>query len=310
MMTTLKSEERVIICNESPYNGEWFYVKNGIKRYITTIDAAKENRIDISNIETVSAKETNKYRNGKFIIKNTKSLNEITNYHEARAYFLKDLEGYGIEFGAATTPSIVPDNCKVDYADLFQEDEGCNRYFQGEFVNIKYFTSLEEMKGIGNNSLDFIINCHVIEHSPRTILAIKNCNDRLKNGGVLFMAVPHMNYTFDSLRALTSIDHFIQDYNNYVKERDMLHLVDYLEHTTEYEAKQKGIKAERINLFPTLENFIKGEKIDFHYHTFTEKNFTQLLDYFNINIGKWSKTEIIPRIPFEGSNEFYIRLTK
>ena len=306
----MESEERVIVCKEPPYNGKWFYVKNGIKRWITSFDAAKDKGIDISDIEIISAEETNKYCTGSHIVKIFESIHEITNYHEARAYFLKDLIGYGVEFGAATTPTTVPDNCTVEYADISKTNEGCNSGYNGDFVNVKYFTSLEEMKDINSNSLDFIINCHVIEHSPRTILAIKNCFDRLKPGGTLFMAVPHMEYTFYSLRPLTTIKHFVQDYTDYIKERDLLHLVDYWEHRTEYDAKQKGIEASRMNLFPILDNFIKGEHIDIHYHTFTEENFTELLDFFNSNIAKWSKTEIIPRIPFEGSNEFYVRSTK
>lgn len=301
---------RVIICNESPYDGRWFYVKNGTKEWITSIEAAKDNGINISNIELVSVKEANKYINGKYIIRKIKSVNEITNYIEARSYFTKDLKGYGIEFGAASMPCHVPDDCKVDYADFFQIDEGCNAKMTGDFVPVKYFTSLDEMKGIESNFLDFIINCHVIEHVPRTLLALKLCFDRLKEGGVLFMAVPHMVYTFDSLRPLTTIEHFIQDYVSYCKERDLLHIVDFLEHTTEYDARKERIKAERINIFPLLDKFLKGEKVDIHYHTFTEQNFTDLLDYFNNNIARWNKTEVIPRVPFKGSNEFYVRLTK
>jgi SAM-dependent methyltransferase len=301
---------RVIVCNESPYDGKWFYVKNGIRRWITSIDAAIENGIDLSIIEQVNVDEITKYSNGKLLNKKINSIEEIKNYFEARAYFVKDLEGFGIEFGAATSPTVTPDNCKIEYADFAQVDEGCNRYFQGDFVPVKYFTSLDEMEGIEDDSLDFIINCHVIEHVPRTLLAIENCYNKLMKNGILFMAIPHMNYTFDSLRSLTTLEHFVKDYKNYIKERDILHLVDYLEHFTEYKAKQEGIEPDRINLYPVLDKFINGGDVVFHYHTFTEENFAQLLDYFNTNIAKWYKTEIIPRIPFEGSNEFYVRLTK
>lgn len=306
----MEANKKVIVCNEYPYNGKWFYVHDGIKNWITSVDAATDYGIDITHIENVSAEESNKYTNGNLIIKKIVSLNDIKNTYEARSFFLKDLKGYGIEFGAATSPSPVPDDCEIEYADYFQEDDGCNRCMNGDFVSVKFFTSLDEMEGIKNNSLNFIIGCHVIEHVSRTLLALTNCFDKLKTGGITFLVVPHMKYTFDALRSLTTIEHFIQDYTNYIRERDMLHLVDHLEHFTEYEANQKGIKADRINLFPVLKNFIKGEKIDIHYHTFTEENFKEILDYFNSNIAKWSKTEIIPRIQFEGSNEFYVRLTK
>jgi predicted SAM-dependent methyltransferase len=305
-----KEKTKVIVCNESPYNGKWFYVKDGIKRWITSYDAALEKGIDLSKIERVDLAEISKYSTGKIINKNITSIEEISNYYEAREYFVKDLVGSGIEFGAATTPTVTPDNCKVEYADYFKVDEGCNKEFQGDFVTIKYFTSLDEMNGIRNNSLDFIMNCHVIEHVSRTLLAIEQCYKKLKKHGILFMAIPHMNFTFDSLRQLTPLEHFIKDYKNYNKERDMIHVVDYFEHLSKYFSKQKGIEEERIDLYPVLDRFITGEVIDLHYHTFTEENFAQLLDYFNTNIARWRTTEIIPRIPFEGSNEFYVRLTK
>jgi SAM-dependent methyltransferase len=301
---------KVMVCNDAPFYGKWFYVNNGIKRWITTIDAAVDNGIDITKLENTSIEEIKKYKNGMFIIKNIRNLDDIENIYEARAYFLKDLKGYGIEFGAATSPSPLPDNCIVDYADYFQVDDGCNRDFMGEFVSIKFLTGLDEMEGIKNSSFNFIINCHVIEHVPRTILALKKCYDKLKKGGILFMVVPHKEYTFDVLRPLTSLSHFIEDYNNYIKERDVIHIVDHFEHFNEYEAKRNNVIAGRVNLFPFIEYFLAGNKIDIHYHTFTEENFTELLNYFNTNIARWGKTEIIPRIPFEDSNEFYVRLTK
>jgi SAM-dependent methyltransferase len=283
----LESDYRVLVCEKAPYNGKWFYVKNYVKRWITTIKAAYDNGIDITKLENTSIEEIKKYKNGMFIIKNIRNLDDIENIYEARAYFLKDLKGYGIEFGAATVPTFLPDNCKVEYADFFQKGEGCNERFEGEFVNVKYNTSLDEMKDINNNSLDFIINCHVIEHVPQTLLALELCYNKLKSGGILFMAIPHMKYTFDALRPLTSIDHFIEDYNNYIKERDILHLVDYLEYTNEYKAKKEGSIPEKSNLYPLLLTFIKGGKVDIHYHTFTEENVSMLLEFFNCNIAKW-----------------------
>jgi SAM-dependent methyltransferase len=254
----LEVADRIIVCYEAPYNGQWFHVKNGVKRLITSEKAATDNQIDTSNIEKVSAEEANSYRTGMQIFKTLNSVDEITNYFEARAYLLKDLNGYGIEFGAATSPCTVPDSCNVEYADFFHKDEGCNNAYDGDFVPVKFFTSLDEMSGISNDSLDFLISSHVIEHVPRTLLALERCFNRLKKGGILFMAIPHMNYTFDMLRPLTKIEHFIEDYNNYVRERDLLHIVDYVEYTREYERKKLQRKIDHVDVFPLLDYFMNG----------------------------------------------------
>jgi len=118
-----------------------------------------------------------------------------------------------------------------------------------------------------------------------------------------------MEYTFDQYRPLTTIDHFIMDFYDYKKDRDREHIIDQFEHLATFN-NEHGYEGECINIPSVIKKHTKGERIDIHYHTFTENNFKEILDFFEKDIAKWSQIDVIKRIPYEGSNEFYVELIK
>jgi predicted SAM-dependent methyltransferase len=75
------------------------------------------------------------------------------------------------------------------------------------------------LKKVQNESLDFIIGNHFIEHTRDPIGTISNWLSKLKPGGVIFMAVPDKRYTFDIERELTSLQHLISDHHSNPGER-------------------------------------------------------------------------------------------
>lgn len=117
------------------------------------------------------------------------------------------------------------------------------------------------------------------------------------------MAVPHMNYTFDCLRSLTELGHMIADYKEFSYERNLLHIVDYLENV---KIRHFGDTADITKC--CCEYLAGRSNIDIHYHTFTEESMSQIIMWFNENIYRWSKAEVFSRL--EGANEFFVRLIK
>lgn len=83
----------------------------------------------------------------------------------------------------------------------------------------------------------------------------------------------------------------------------MLHLIDYLENA---HIKYQGNTAD-ITLHCS-EFLLGGNRYDIHYHTFTEDSFAEIINWFNINVYKWSFCEIFNRL--EGGAEFFVRLVK
>ncbi|HWF49093.1 MAG TPA: methyltransferase domain-containing protein, partial [Solirubrobacteraceae bacterium] len=68
------------------------------------------------------------------------------------------------------------------------------------------------LAAFADESLDFIVANHVLEHFEDPIAALENHVRVLRAGGVLFMALPDARYTFDAPRARTSLEHFVRDH--------------------------------------------------------------------------------------------------
>lgn len=221
-----------------------------------------------------------------------------------RQWFGSQFEGCGLELGAASAPWPCNLKCTVDYADSFDENEGCKiGYENKDFVPIDFKASLESMSGITKTDYNFIVCSHVIEHTPRVMLALKNVYEHLAMGGTFVMAVPHKEYTFDKYRQITPLSHHITDYEEYERSLDVIHLVDYLENAhIKYGGYTADITAHCALFLKNNQNF------DMHYHVFNEESFTEIINWFNQNIYMWNSCEVFQRL--EGSNEFFIRLIK
>ena len=221
-----------------------------------------------------------------------------------RHWFGSQFRGHGLEMSAASSPWPCYMECTVDYADPYEEDEGCKAGCENhDFVPLDYKASLEDMSCILKTDYDFIVCSHVIEHTPRVILALKNVYEHLAKGGIFVMAVPHMDHTFDSLRELTPLSHHISDFKAYERKEDLIHIVDYLENA---HIKYSGGTAD---ITQHCRAFLAGSnELDLHYHTFTEDSFAEIIEWFCENVYRWSRYEIYQR--YEGAIEFFVRLAK
>jgi SAM-dependent methyltransferase len=123
------------------------------------------------------------------------------------------LRGRGVEFGALHAALDVPLQVEVRYADL-QPVEELQRSFP-HLTNIRtpdLITDLESMHGIDDESEDFVIANHVMEHVEDPFRALKSMNRVLRPNGIAFIALPDKRFTFDKDRRITSLDHLIADH--------------------------------------------------------------------------------------------------
>jgi SAM-dependent methyltransferase len=122
------------------------------------------------------------------------------------------LRGRGVEFGALHSALDVPLEVEVRYAD-WQPVERLQRSFP-HIINIRtpdLITDLESMNGIDDESEDFVIANHVMEHVEDPFRALKSMNRVLRPNGIAFVALPDKRFTFDKDRKITSLDHLIRD---------------------------------------------------------------------------------------------------
>lgn len=131
----------------------------------------------------------------------------------------------------------------------------------------------QKLDNIPDNSLNFIIANHLIEHVTNPLGALKNWNKKLKNGGIVFLAVPDMRYTFDSIRDITTLKHLITDYEMNDKQRDLADYVHFNEWVKNIQKKEldDDIQKETDRLFK--------EKYSIHYHVWQYDNFLEVINY-------------------------------
>jgi SAM-dependent methyltransferase len=70
----------------------------------------------------------------------------------------------------------------------------------------------ERLESFVDQSLDFVVANHFIEHSEDPIGTLAAHLRVLRPGGVLFYAVPDKRWTFDVRRQVTALDHVIRDH--------------------------------------------------------------------------------------------------
>lgn len=124
----------------------------------------------------------------------------------------KFIKGSGIEIGGLNAPLPVQ-NAQVTYVDRAPIEEIAATHHDVKILIDKYIIdSAEELSNFENESLDFVIANHVLEHCENPIKAIQNWTRVLKKDGVIFCALPVKDHTFDKKRAVTAFEHLMIDY--------------------------------------------------------------------------------------------------
>ena len=100
-------------------------------------------------------------------------------------------------------------------------------YHRGKFGRqfIAEATSLDE---IPDNSYDFILSSHSLEHTANPIKALKEWNRIVKPGGKLVLILPDKRNTIDHKREYTTFAHLLEDYTRNTTEHDTTHFDEIL----------------------------------------------------------------------------------
>lgn len=128
----------------------------------------------------------------------------------------KLLKGIGTEIGAYLTP--IPGISPI-YVDKFEVYIGspCKADYYGDVVDLPFL----------DNSLDYIANSHVFEHTANPVKALVEWYRVLKPGGIVYLVIPDKNHTFDLPRKTTPIQHMIDDYFAKTTDLDSSHIDDF-----------------------------------------------------------------------------------
>jgi SAM-dependent methyltransferase len=101
------------------------------------------------------------------------------------------------------------------------------KYFNNEQGH-QFIREATDLHGIKDETYDFVLSCHSLEHLANPLKALKEWNRVLKPKGLLVIIVPDKRYTFDLNRSYTSMDHLVDDFNKNVGEDDTTHFEEIL----------------------------------------------------------------------------------
>jgi SAM-dependent methyltransferase len=131
------------------------------------------------------------------------------------------LEGNGIEIGAFTWPLRVPPGVVVRYVDQLDREALLRAYGSriagmgldpASVPNTDVVDEAERLSKFPNESVDFVIANHVLEHIEDPITALHSFLRVVRPGGVLLVVLPDPRHTFDALRPRTTVEHVLIDH--------------------------------------------------------------------------------------------------
>ena len=156
----------------------------------------------------------------------------------------KDLfSGKGIEFGGKSKTfdksgywPIYQLASSMDNCNFFDTTVWEGRISEGSSFNFhsakpngwQYISEASHIPEIRSGNYDFVISCHMLEHSANPILVLEEWQRIMRANGKLLLILPHHAVTVDHLRSPTSLQHMIDDYRNNIKEDDQTHLNETL----------------------------------------------------------------------------------
>ncbi len=138
----------------------------------------------------------------------------------------RHIRGGGLEIGALHLPLRVSSHARVRYVDRM-DVAGLRKYYPElaarKLVPVDVLDDGETLASQADESADFIIANHVIEHTEDPLGSIASCLRVLRPGGVLYLGVPDRRRTFDVDRSPTSLAHLIRDHEDGPSSSRRLH---------------------------------------------------------------------------------------
>jgi len=216
---------------------------------------------------------------------------KLKKYKEFRA-LLKDKRG--IEIGGPSqsfdSKGFLPlydiieslDGCNFSSNTVWEGsiNEGLNYKF-GIKKGYQYISDGTNLMNIKDETYDFVLSCHSLEHFANPLKAIQEWKRIIKKDGYLVIVIPHKDKTFDHKRPVTTIDHLIEDYKNNTPESDETHFEEI--NSLHDLSRDRSAKINNIEMLKqrTKDNFNNRCA---HQHVFNTPLLVKIANYMNLEI--------------------------
>ena len=128
----------------------------------------------------------------------------------------KYLRGEGLEIGALYNPLPLPAGARARYVDKADLELLRLLYYevsQFRIVDADIVDDGRTLTKVDDESVDFVISNHFLEHCDDPIGTLVNHVRVLRPGGFLYLAIPDCRKTFDAPREITTLKHLWRDYD-------------------------------------------------------------------------------------------------
>jgi len=173
------------------------------------------------------------------------------------------------------------DNCNFSNLTVWEGaiQEGRTYRFSKNKTGQQFICEGTELDFLENESYDFVLSSHVLEHMGNPLKALYEWERVLKNHGLLLLCAPDKDKTFDHRRPTTSLDHLIEDYRKNTDEHDSNHLSEILELHDLSMDPGAGTREEFVGR--SRQNY---ENRCLHHHVFTLESLVKAISYVGFNV--------------------------
>lgn len=200
-------------------------------------------------------------------------------------------EGHGLEIGGPSgifrDAGALPlyryvgllDNCVFAAETIWAKGSATFSYHPQKPSGLNSIKDGTDLSGIPDETYDFILSSHALEHIANPIRALKEWIRVVKVGRALIIVLPNYRLTFDRRRAPTPIGHMLDDYVTQVTEADDTHLLENLQ-LRDYSRDPNCDGPEEFRRMAS-EN-LKYRAL--HHHVFNEQNSRELLETAGLQV--------------------------
>jgi predicted SAM-dependent methyltransferase len=185
------------------------------------------------------------------------------------------LRGNGIEIGALDQPLPLPRHAHAAYVDRMTVPDLRRQYPELQslaLTPVDVVDNGETLASFADNSQDFVIANHFIEHCANPIAAIVAHFRVLKSGGCLFMATPDKRFTFDKCRTVTPLSHLQNDYAGCPDMTKEQHFGEFVRGMNDFH--QQGLTEAKMQ---KNTRDLLAQDYSIHYHVWTAASWLEFL---------------------------------
>lgn len=180
------------------------------------------------------------------------------------------ISGEGIEIGGLHHPTRV--KARVKYVDRL-DDGGLSDHYpewnDTATVHVDIVDDAQHLSTVPDASQDFIIANHVLEHCRDPLNALRNWFRVVRDGGILFFALPDKRRTFDRDREVTPLEHVVAHVAEGEGADDWHHYVDYARHVVKAAEPEVEAKAREL----------VERNYSIHFHVWTQREMIELIEH-------------------------------